>query len=185
MNPKEFRRAAIAALGLSASLLIGCENTPTSREIAVVRPDFAGSEVRNLAQAGSIYISGDATTAGLDLLVLQGLKTVIDLRLHQQIPVGYAEAVEARGLAYVHLPMQSTSMSSEQAGMFLEAMDRYADQPTLIQCVSGNRSGAMYGLYCGARRGLPADAALQTGDSAGMRSEELARDVRAYLESHD
>ncbi len=136
---------------------------------------------RNLTQAGDIYVSGVTTTTGLEALRSRGVQTVLDLRLPGQVEPEFAATVRDLGMNYLALPMQSSAVTDEQAQAFLEAMRKYDHQPLLIHCKSGNRSGAMYGVYVGAERKLDVDAAMTQSRQAGLRSDKLAEAVRSYL----
>jgi len=170
-----------AALLAAPLTLFGCRSGG-SASVEVHKASFAEDQVRNLSQAGSIYISGNAEVAGLEALKARGVKTVIDLRLERQVPDGHAASARKLGLTYIPLPMQSVSMSDEQAEAVLKAIDTHDDAPLLLQCASSNRSGAMYALYAGLRLNLDVDAAMEAGKQAGMRNPDLAADVRTYLE---
>jgi len=159
----------------------GCQS-PAPRPVPVSPREIPQSQIAHLVQAGPYYISGDATPDGLKALKQRGLKTVIDLRLPEQVPAGYEQAVREIGLNYVLVPMQSHSMSPEQAEAVLAAIDAHADQPLLLECKSGNRSGAAYGLYMGVRKQCTVEASLRLARAAGMSNDKLAADLRAYLE---
>ena len=158
------------------TILTGCQT-------ALPRPEpVALDGVRNLTRAGDIYVSGAATPEAIEALNSRGVLTLIDLRLPQQVEPEYATTVRKLGVTYVPLPMNSVEMTDEQAAAFLEAMRTYAGEPLLIQCRSGNRSGAMYGLYAGAECKLGVDEAMTRARQAGMKSDDLAADVRSYLQ---
>ncbi len=160
---------------IGLTVLSGCQ-------AAVPRPEPVPLDgARNLTQAGDIYVSGVTTTTGLEALQSRGVQTVLDLRLPEQVEPDFAEIVRNLGMNYLALPMQSTAMTAGQARAFLEAMRKHDHQPLLIHCKSGNRSGAMFGVYVAAERKLDVDAAITQARQAGLRSDELTEDVRSYL----
>lgn len=169
--------AATAALCTCAllTILTGCQT-------ALPRPEpVALDGARNLTRAADIYVSGDATPEAIRALNSRGVRTLLDLRLPEQIEPGFAKTVRELGVTYVPLPMKSVEMTDGQAAAFLEAMRTYAGEPLLIQCRSGNRSGAMYGLYAGAECKLGVDEAMDRARQAGMKNDDLAADVRQFL----
>ena len=140
--------------------------------------------VRNLVQDGCLYVSGASSAEGLKELKARGVRTVIDLRLEDQVSPEEPEAVRKEGLTYVHLPMKSAGMTDDQAAHFLKTISQHAAEPVLIHCRTGNRSAAMYGLYIGSLGQCSVDEAITRARKAGMKNETLAQDVRRYLESH-
>jgi uncharacterized protein (TIGR01244 family) len=169
---------AMTLLILSTGLMAACrlhEKGPVP---------LATTDVKNLSRDGRIYIGGAPNARRLSSLKNSGVKTVIDLRLDHQVPAHHAASVRQLGLTYVHLPMRSDSMSDQQAESFLDVMRRRDHEPVLIYCASGNRAGAMYGLYLGMRSGCSAAEAMKRARQAGLRNASLAKDVQTYLENH-
>lgn len=160
---------------LLAFSLVGCESTPPTPEAI----EIAG--VRNLAQAGDVYIAGRPDADGLAALKARGVATVIDLRQAGEVSQSDLDAAEQAGLVRVHLPMTSSGITDEQAKTFLEVMKKHAGRPVLIHCGGGNRAGAMYGLYLGATGKCTPEEALTRARLAGMRSEALASDLERLL----
>lgn len=146
------------------------------------KPQEPAADVKNLVHQDRYYIAGTPTEAGLRRMAREGVKTVIDLRREDE-PLGdegkYAEAL---GMKYFRVPMQSDRLTPDQANAFLEAMELAGNQPVLIHCASGNRAGAMYGLYLGARGVCSAEEAVRRACEAGLKNEQLGSDVRQYLE---
>ena len=102
----------LASVGsLLAASLIGCESTPPHPGAI----EMAG--VRNLTQAGDIYIAGRPDADGLAALKDRGVATVIDLRQDAQVGQGDLDAVEQAGLVRVHLPMTSSGTSTSSGKM--------------------------------------------------------------------
>lgn len=166
----------LASVGsLLAASLIGCESTPPHPGAI----EMAG--VRNLTQAGDIYIAGRPDADGLAALKDRGVATVIDLRQDDQVGQEDLDAVEQASLVRVHLPMTSSGITDEQAETFLEVMKKHDGRPILIHCGGGNRAGAMYGLYLGATGKCTAEEAVTRAKQAGMRSEGLATDLKRHL----
>ena len=158
-----------------AASLIGCQSTPPTPGAI----EIAG--VRNLAQAGDVYIAGRPDADGLAALKARGVATVIDLRQAGEVGQEALDAAEQAGLVRVHLPMTSSGITDEQAKTFLEVMKKHDRRPVLIHCGGANRAGAMYGLYLGATGKCTPEEALARARQAGMRSEGLASDLKRHL----
>ena len=175
-NAKPLSPTAALCACIGLTILSGCQ-------AALPQPEPVTLDgARNLTRAGDIYVSGVTTAAGLEALRARGVQTVLDLRLPEQVEPDFAATVDNLGMSYLALPMQSAAMTDDQAQAFLDAMRKYGGQPLLIHCKSGNRSGAMYGVYVGARRKLDVEAAMTRARQAGLRSDKLAEAVRSYLE---
>ncbi|MCH7870654.1 MAG: redoxin domain-containing protein [Planctomycetes bacterium] len=175
-NAKPLSPTAALCACIGLTILSGCQ-------AALPQPEPVTLDgARNLTRAGDIYVSGVTTAAGLEALRARGVQTVLDLRLPEQVEPDFAATVDNLGMNYLALPMQSAAMTDDQAQAFLDAMRKYGGQPLLIHCKSGNRSGAMYGVYVGARRKLDVEAAMTRARQAGLRNDKLAEAVRSYLE---
>jgi protein tyrosine phosphatase (PTP) superfamily phosphohydrolase (DUF442 family) len=160
-------------------IVAGCQSTaphPVTVEV---------DGVRNVSRAGDIYVAGTPTYDGLRRLKAEGVTTVIDLRLADQVGPDAASDAEKLGLRRIHLPMNSSGITDAQAEAFLAVMREFGDEPMLIHCAGANRAGAMYGLHLGASGACSVDEALQLAKQAGMRSPGLADGVQTQLEARE
>ncbi len=108
-----------------------------------------------------------------------GFATVIELRGADEKGVdANAMAAKAAGLTYIQIPVTTRAPSDEQVRLFARAVENPANFPILVNCVSANRTGAMWALYR-AQAGVPAEIAVEEGRTAGLKSREPA--VRARL----
>jgi protein tyrosine phosphatase (PTP) superfamily phosphohydrolase (DUF442 family) len=179
MNPF-FRLATGALAGPVLLAAAGCQ--PGLRHEKPVAVENA--EIKHLHAAGDVYTCGVATQVGLQELKDRGVRTVIDLRLPEQVPAGYPREVEALGLEYIPRPMRSEAVTDEQADLFVKTMKERGTQPVAIQCGSSNRSGAMYGIYRYSLGGVTVEQALELAREAGMTNPQLETDVRRYMITH-
>lgn len=170
-----FQRSTLPAWCVAILAAGGCAST-APRSVKV-------EGASNLKQAGSVYIAGAVTPEAAQTLGRRGVTTVFDFRQPEQVPEGYADTVREMGLRYVGVPMKSTALTAEQADAFLTAVREHPDESLLLQCASGNRSGAMYGVYLMDRHAVEPAAALKAAREAGMRNEQLAADLERYLKS--
>lgn len=143
-----------------------------------------GTDVTNLVVDGDYYIAGTPSLEGIRELKARGVRTVIDVRLTEQVPAGYREQVLAEGLQYVHIPMRPDALTGDQADAFRAAMRASNNEPVLIHCQSGNRAAGMYGVHLGCDLGLTISDALERARRAGLKHPDLIEDLRRYLESH-
>lgn len=140
-------------------------------------------ETPNLRTDGHIYISGAPSNAGLDEMKTRGVKTVVDVRMPEQVAPDYAESVRSRGMEYILIPMKSDTMTREQADEVVKTMMAHDEAPVLLQCGSGNRAGAAYGVYRGLAEKCTVQQAIDNARKAGMKNEKLEADMKKYLES--
>ena len=109
-----------------------------------------------------------------------GISTVIDLRGPEE-ERGYDEqaAAEALGLRYVRLPIANGQALDADNARALQQMLAHDTGPVLLHCASANRAGGLLALTAARHQGLPAEAALELGKAAGLRS--LAPRVASQL----
>lgn len=143
------------------------------------------SGVKNLSRDGRVYVAGTPTAEGLDQLKQRGVKTVIDLRMPQEVKPEEVQAAKDRGMTYVSIPMQSDKLTDEQMNTFMDAMRQTGDEPVLVHCAGASRAGAMYGLYLGKSGQCPAEEAVRRAKAAGLKNEKLEGDVKNALQKAD
>ena len=101
---------------------------------------------------------------------LEGIKTVIDLRLPSETPTPNAELVARSGLDYVNIPVNKASLSSDQ----VDALDRAMqdkDGPFLLHCASGVRAATLLVLSQARQNGWTAQRAFQEARAMGFDLE--------------
>ena len=119
-----------------------------------------------------LITGGQPTLEQLDAASAQGVKTVINLRMPGESEIGQAD-VEARGMAYVAVPIGSDGLTRENSAAFAEAIEA-AERPAIVHCGSGNRVGALFALRAFYDDGAEAEAALAVGRKAGLTRLEGA-----------
>ena len=112
----------------------------------------------------------------------KGYSTIVNLRTQDEdVPVGEKVAARVYGLTYFELPVTRETLSLADA----KSLDTYLDSApagsVFIHCASGNRVGALWGLYQGWKNGLSGEEAVAAGQAAGMRSENLAEVIVTEL----
>jgi uncharacterized protein (TIGR01244 family) len=175
----DMHRSSSLTLSFTIGLcfLAGCQSAPHKP----VR--IESDNVRNLSRSGRLYISGVPDDEGLQQIKDRRVQTIIDFRLEDQYSEDYPQRVRDLGMDYVAIPMRSDGMTDEQAETFVKVMEARGDETILLQCASANRSGAMYGVWCAVHDGLPTDEAIEQARAAGMKNDELAEDLRQYLDA--
>ncbi len=135
-----------------------------------------------MAQAGDVYVAGAPTEAGLREMKARGITTVIDLRGENEGVAQERATAAALGLTYIHIPMKSDQMTSEQARAVVDGFAKHKGEKILLHCAGGNRAGAAYGVYLGAT-GCTTDEAIRMAEKAGLKNEALKKATREQIEA--
>lgn len=163
------------------------KNPPPGGEIVridVAPADLAG--VSNAAQTSGrdIYFGAQPTKEALEGLAKKGVKVVINLRRPEELSsLGFDEksVVESNGMKYLHVPMGSELPAADALKPVFDALERAGENRVFMHCASGNRVGAVWALYEGARGGRTVDDTIEQGKKAGLRSPALEAAVRKQL----
>lgn len=175
-------RIVVRTRVLSTLMIAATSGLSFATGCAQPKPQELVADIKNLVHQDRFYIAGTPTEAGLRRMARAGVKTVIDLRRDDEPIADENKLAESLGMKYFRVPMQSDRMTADQANAFLEAMELAGNEPVMIHCAGGSRAGAMYGLYLGARGLCNAEEAVRRAREAGLKNEQLALDVRRYLE---
>ena len=133
---------------------------------------------------GSVACGGDTPRDAFTSLAEQGFRAVVNLRLDGEPGVAEeAEAVEAAGLRYVHLPMAPSAPEFETAEQFLEVVADPSNQPVYIHCASANRVGGVWAIKRVVQDGWSREAALAEGQAIGLKSPVIIDFVHRFLDA--
>lgn len=171
--------------------LLGACSAPASLDAGAAPPGPARAdeelprsvELRNFTLLGP-GVAGSGQVAMEDFATLRerGYSTVINLRKPgESFPEDEAARAEAAGLAYYPLPMRVVDFGIEDAAALHQILLEAPEGSVLVHCGSGNRVGALWGMYRGLREGLEPEQAVEAGYRAGMRSASLAERIRVSL----
>jgi protein tyrosine phosphatase (PTP) superfamily phosphohydrolase (DUF442 family) len=125
-SPRETELPAIKA-GVDTS------TTPGIRRILSVRPKVSGGSLPSLA--------------GLDWLKESGIKTLIDLRISNEVDVAFADAVKSRGFRYVALPIDAAKPEPEKVAQFHDELGKTEGQPLYFFDTDGRRAGLIWYVH--------------------------------------
>jgi len=136
-----------------------------------------------------LWVNEDFCTAGQpthqDLIRLKqkGIHSVLNLRTAAEDP-GVAKegaAVQALGLKYFHLPVDSSLLTPKLGDEFLRIVSDESNQPLFIHCASANRVGAFWILHRVINHGWSMERAEKEARKIGLRSKKLLDFARTYL----
>jgi len=128
--------------------------------------DTTGMFIERYAKVGDdMFIAGQPTERALRAMKDQGVTTVVNLRMPQEMArVGFDEAklVEQLGMKYVYIPMRGgsgeTAYSPQTLAKFSDAMMQ-ADGKVLLHCTIAWRASHIWAAYL-IQRGVADSTAL-------------------------
>ena len=137
-----------------------------------------------------LWINRDYCTGGQpahqDLIRLKqrGVHSVLNLRTAAEDPGVLKEgaAVQALGLKYFHLPVDSNHLTPKLGDEFLRIVSDESNRPLFIHCASANRVGAFWILHRVVNHGWSLAKAEKEARKIGLRSRKLLEFARKYLE---
>ncbi len=164
--------ASVLFLAGAAALLAACAHAPSASKTAAA--PFTLHE-----PLPGVFTAGQPDANEWTRLQRRGVRTVINLRLPQELP-GRDEAAEVRaaGMVYIEIPVAGSREIDEANARKLHDALAAATGPVLIHCASGNRVGGLLALDQARFDHLDAQAAIELGRAAGMTgSEEHVKEV--------
>jgi uncharacterized protein (TIGR01244 family) len=118
--------------------------------------------------APDIATAGLIKEGGIELLVTEGFRTVIDLRTPPEGTAVEQAAMEIAGIEYMNIPIGKEAPSTEDVGRFASIVDDEGRGPLLVHCVSANRVGTLWAMYR-VSTGVLLQTALEEGRTVGMK----------------
>jgi protein tyrosine phosphatase (PTP) superfamily phosphohydrolase (DUF442 family) len=112
---------------------VDTSTTPGIRRILSVRPKVSGGSLPSVA--------------GLDWLKESGIKTLIDLRISNEVDVAFADAVKSRGFRYVALPIDAAKPEPEKVAQFHDELGKTEGQPLYFFDTDGRRAGLIWYVH--------------------------------------
>lgn len=159
---------------------------PVLALVAFVTPAFAQESIRNYFRVNETFCTaGQPTTEELTALKNDGNVAVLNLRLPSEHDADAERvAVEALGMKYFSIPVDTNDLQTAQVDEFLTITDDEANRPMFIHCGSANRVGGFFMI----RRVLRDDWSLEMAEAEaaeiGLRSEPLREFAVNYIEDH-
>ena len=128
-----------------------------------------------------MLIGPQPTADNLRQARVEGIKTVIDLRMPSETSTPNAELVASSGLNYVNIPVNKAARSADQVDEFERVM-RQMDGPFLIHCATGARAAVMLVLSQARQNRWTAQRTFQEARAIGFdleNSQEFADFIRS------
>ena len=164
--------AALAVLVLTSSAAAGQKLVGQQTIKSVPAPVLLGTSgmfLERYAKVGDdLFIAGQPTEKALREMKAQGVTTVINLRMPEEMArIGFDEKklIEDLGMKYVHIPMRGgtgdMSYSPATLARFTEAM-KAADGKVLLHCTVAWRASHIWAAYLIQRGVSDTDAVRHT-----------------------
>lgn len=92
---------------------------------------------------------------------------------------------EEAGLAFLHHPVSSDSLSDEVVDRFREELEKLP-KPSFLHCASGKRSGALVMMHIASEEGMSGEEVIERAESMGFECDtpELESFVKNYVQQH-
>lgn len=172
--------ATIVAAPLTAQSVVGKKVIHSVPSLALL--DTTGMFLQRYAKVGDdLFIAGQPTEKALHALAAQGVTTVINLRMPEELTrLGFDEKtlVGSLGMKYVHIPMRGgegeTAYSPATLAKFTSAM-KAANGKVLLHCTIAWRASHIWAAYL-IQEGVPEAEALQHARGINLMDEHRMDD---------
>jgi uncharacterized protein (TIGR01244 family) len=143
---------------------------------------------RNYTRVDALVACGGATDPAVAFpeLAKRGFRAVVNFRTAAEADARLEEeaaAAKAAGLAYLHLPLSSTSPDPSVVDRFLEAVVKPEHQPAYVHCASANRVGAVWLVKRALLDGWSLEKATAEAELIGLKSEVMRTFALEYLKA--
>jgi len=138
--------------------------------------DTTGLFRARIARVGDVFIAGQPTPRALRELRDQGVTTVVNLRMpDEMLRIGFDEAalVAELGMKYVYLPVRDGTdkpYSPATVDGFAEALST-AKGKVLLHCTVAWRASHLWAAYLIRDRGVPVEAALANARAINLMDD--------------
>lgn len=136
----------------------------------------------------SITIGAQPSEEELSQLMNKGFKSIVNLRVDGEneqpmSPDEEGKKAKALGIEYVHIPVPSKSMKTEQVDQFRQAL-KQLPFPVLVHCQKGKRAGALSMMHIAIESGWSGEETLQKAHDMGFQCDDptMAEFVKSYID---
>ena len=144
------------------------------------------ASIRNFLRVNETFCTaGQPTTEELTALKNDGTVAVLNLRLPSEHDAdAERQAVEALGMKYFNIPVDTNNLQVSQVEEFLAITDDAANRPMFIHCGSANRVGGFFMIRRALRDGWSVEMAAAEAEEIGLRNETLREFAINYIEQN-
>ncbi len=135
-----------------------------------------------------VWTGGQPTMEHLAKLKEAGVKTIINLRPHNEYKEGAEEEATAKtlGFRYLNIPIVYNQPKDEDADEFLKVTDETVGKELVfIHCAAAIRVSAFWMIRRVLRDGWTYEKAFEEADKIGLRNRQhLIQFAKSYIERH-
>lgn len=175
MNSKHFIAMMVVVATASGSTLA------EEKAKRTLRPGRLGSTYK-IHAFGDILLAGQPTLNDLNAAKAAGIKTVINLRLPQEMRFDEAAAVRDLGMAYHNFPISGPETLTDKVFEDIrKLLNDKKKRGVLVHCASANRVGAVWLPYRVLDGGMSYEKALAEARQIGLRTPQYEPKAAAYI----
>ena len=141
--------------------------------------------VERLHTFEGVLLASQPDPEDFELLQRDGLATVVNQRLPEEIEFDERALVEGLGMTYLEPSFRGVEQLTDDVLDESRAILRDAERPLLLHCASANRVGAVWLAHRMLDGGLTRDAALTEARRVGLRSPAYEARVLEYVARRD
>ena len=137
----------------------------------------------NVHKYSAFYLAGQPSKADFEEVKKAGIKTVINLRMPEELSFDERQVVSDLGMSYHNLGIGSPDMMTDPLfNEIREILSNAENQPVLLHCGSANRVGAIWLAFQALDGGLSIEAALAEAKTVGLRNPAMEAKAKDYVE---
>lgn len=165
------------AIILIIPFLSACSAPPKAAERPPPPTLRAWDEYKPAPETG-VWLGGQPSEQALGEFAARGGRLIINLRTDNEMDYlpYYADALAARGITYVRIPMRGSDLNESSAEALADAMARHPG-PVMLHCASGGRATYLFAMRRIANEGLSADEAITWCEEQTGRPWEAGADA--------
>jgi uncharacterized protein (TIGR01244 family) len=170
LHPHHILQILLALLFITLFSLLLSECPSLGQDTSVTKVEGYEPGVPNLMQARSgIYTSGQPTVEGLTQLRALNIKTIVNVRPHEETGArDESTETASMGMKYVNIPLTPSSFTLQRIEELHCVLKDPKNYPVLIHCRSGNRASGAWFAYRVLFEKAPVQNALMEAKALGL-----------------
>ena len=173
----------VTLLFAAPSLAVKAQNNERS-DLKKIEQSLQADVPRVLCLSKGLTTGGQPSDHAFSKLASNGFRSVLNLRTASEgIDLEKQRAaVEEAGMRYLHIPVAGRAPQADQVEAFIRLVKDESNHPMFIHCGTASRVGAFMMIYRMVEHGWKEGKALDEAVRIGLRSEELKKFARDYIE---
>jgi uncharacterized protein (TIGR01244 family) len=170
LHPHHLVQIVLAIVGITILAVFISECPSLGQNTSPSKVEGFQNEIPNfmLARTG-IYTSGQPTEEGFKRLAALHMKTIVNLRAHEEEGArDESQQAAALGMKYVNIPLSATTFTTQKIEELHCVFRDPKSFPVLIHCRSGNRASGAWFAYRVLFENAPIPAALMEAKALGL-----------------